>query len=124
MPFTKCSEEPESPPQKHLRRAFGADFSSQFPPVSSFTATLTLDDGEIFQFTAPTDPNYAFFGFISSLPIRDLTFSDGGILRGLVNLHEELIGNIYMVTVIPEPATIALAAIGALLLGWRWRRRC
>ncbi len=97
-------------------RAFGADFSSQFPSVSSFTATLSLDNGETFQFTALTDPNYAFFGFISSTPIRNLIFSDGGILSGPVNLHEELIGNIYMVTVIPEPSSEALLALGAALL--------
>jgi hypothetical protein len=102
--------------------AFGTDFSSKYSLIASFTATLSLDNGETFQFTAPTGPNYAFFGFISSNPIRDLTFSDGGILPGRVNLHEELIGNISMVTVIPEPATIALAAVVALLLGRRCQR--
>ena len=41
-------------------RAFGAEFSSQYNAVPSFTATLSLDNGETFQFTAPTDPNSTF----------------------------------------------------------------
>ena len=102
-------------------RAFGGDFSSYLSSLYlSFTATLSLGNGETFQFTAPTDPNYAFFGFISPTPIRDLTFSDGGLF-GTVGLHEELLGNVYTVTVIPEPAAIVLAGFGAaLLLGWRF----
>jgi hypothetical protein len=55
----------------------------------------------------------------------NVTFSDGGLFPfGTVNLHEELIGNIFAVTVIPEPASIALAGLGAaLLLGWRCLHR-
>ena len=53
----------------------------------------------------------------------DVTFSDGGLF-GTVGLHEELLGNVYMVTVIPEPAAIALAGLGAaLLLGRRFLKR-
>jgi hypothetical protein len=106
-------------------RAFGADFSSSLSHAgfSSFTATVSLNTGETYQFTAPTDPNFAFFGFISPTPIMALTFSDGGLF-GFGNLHEELIGNIVVVTV-PEPGVLGLFALGALFLGWRlsWRRK-
>jgi len=101
-------------------RAFGADFSSQYQGVASFTATLSLDNGETFHFTAPTDPNSTFFGFVSSTPIMNLTFSDGGLLPNTASGHEELIANVFVVTV-PEPAGIVLAGFGAaLLLGWRF----
>ena len=107
-------------------RAFGGDFSSYLSPLySSFTATLSLDNGETFNFTAPTNPNSTFFGFISPTPIMDLTFSDGGLFHPepSVSLHEEMIGNLYMVLEVPAPAAITLAAFGAaLLLGWRWRK--
>jgi hypothetical protein len=104
-------------------RAFGADFSSQYRGVPSFTATMSLDNGETFHFTASTDPNSTFFGFVSPTPIFDLTFSDGGLLPNTASGHEELIANVFVVTV-PEPATLALAGLGAaLLLGWRLRRK-
>ena len=104
-------------------RAFGADFSSSLSDagISSFTATVSLDTGETYQFTAPTDPNFAFFGFISPTPIMALTFSDGGLF-GFGNLHEELIANIVVVTV-PEPGVLGLFALGALFLGWQLRQR-
>jgi len=104
--------------------AFGGNFSSLLSPYySSFTATLSLDNGETLRFTAPTNPNSTFFGFISPIPIRDMTFSDGGLF-GLGHLHEELIGNIYMVTEVPEPGICALLGFGAaLLLSWRLRRK-
>jgi hypothetical protein len=97
-------------------QAFGADFSSalSYAGYSSFTATVSLDTGERFQFTAPTDPNFRFFGFISPTPIMDMTFSDGG-LYGLDHLHEELLGNIVMVTV-PEASTLALLGVGGLFV--------
>lgn len=50
-----------------------------------------------------------------------LTFSDGGLF-GFGNLHEELIGNIVVVTV-PEPGVLGLFALGALFLGWQLRQR-
>jgi hypothetical protein len=103
-------------------RAFGADFSSYLSPsYSSFTATLSLDDGETFSFTAPTNPNSTFFGFISPTPIMDLTFSDGGLF-GFGNLHEEFIGNIIVVTV-PEPFPSALFGMGGLLIAARMLQR-
>lgn len=116
------SESPLSIRFANGARAFGADFSSSLSVAgfSSFTATVSLDTGETYQFTAPTDPNFAFFGFISPTPIMALTFSDGGLF-GFGNLHEELIGNIVVVTV-PEPSTLALLALGGLLLVARTRR--
>ena len=105
-------------------RAFGADFSSQYNAVPSFTATLSLDNGETFQFTAPTDPNSTFFGFVSPTPIMDITFSDGGLFPSPGIGHQELIGNLYMVMQVPEPAAIAWAGLGAaLLLGWRLHKK-
>jgi hypothetical protein len=97
-------------------RAFGADFSSVLSPLrlSSFTATVSLDTGESFQFTAPTDPNFRFFGFISPTPIIDMTFSDGGLL-GSGHLHEELLGNIAMVTV-PEASSLAFLVWSGFLV--------
>lgn len=95
-------------------RAFGADFSSAFTGISSFTATVSLDTGETFQFTAPTHPNFRFFGFISPTPVRDMVFSDGGLL-GVGHLHEELLGNIVAVTV-PEASTLALLALSGFLV--------
>jgi len=103
-------------------RAFGADFSSSLSPYySSFTATVSLDSGESFQFTAPTDPNFRFFGFISPTPIRDMTFSDGGLLSPF-NFHEELLGNVTVVTV-PEPSSLALLGCGGILVAGILLRR-
>jgi hypothetical protein len=98
--------------------AFGADFSSYLPPQhSSFTATLSLDNGEAFNFTAPGTPGSQFFGFISPSPIMDLTFSDGGIFRsGQGSFHEELIGNMDMVLQVPEPGSLAFLLLGLPLL--------
>jgi hypothetical protein len=102
--------------------SFGGDFSSFLAPYySSFTATLSLDNGEILTFTAPTNPNSAFFGFISPTPIRSLTYSDGGLFPP-IGLHQEMIGNLFIVQV-PEPHTLGMLALGASLLGWRWRRK-
>ncbi len=104
-------------------RAFGADFSSFLSEAgySSFTATVSLSNGEVFNFTAPTNPDSQFFGFISPTPITHLTFSDGGLF-GFGNLHEELIGNIVVVTV-PEPRVLGLFALGAMLFGRTLLRR-
>jgi len=104
-------------------QAFGGDFSSYLSPYySSFTAILSLDSGEVLNFTAPTNPNSTFFGFISPTPIKNLTFSDGGIFPNPNIGHQELIGNLYVVTV-PEPQTLGLFALGALLLGSRWCKK-
>ena len=46
-----------------------------------------------------------------------MTFSDGGLAQ--LGDHEELIGNLYMVLEIPEPAGVALLALGAAALLWR-----
>ncbi|MBE0544114.1 MAG: PEP-CTERM sorting domain-containing protein, partial [Verrucomicrobia bacterium] len=105
-------------------RAFGADFSSQLSPYySSFTASLSLDSGEVLTFTASTDPNSTFFGFISPTPIKNLTFSDGGLFPSPNIGHQELIGNLYVVMEVPEPSVLSLFAFSALLLGWRLSRR-
>lgn len=101
--------------------AFGADFASLLTPFySSFLATVTLDNGDMFTFTAPADPNFTFFGFVTQQPFSSLTFSDGGLIG--TGLHEEILDNITVVTV-PEPSTIGLFVLGALLLGWRIFRR-
>ncbi len=101
-------------------RAFGADFSSLLSEAgyTSFTATVSLSNGEVFNFTAPTNPDSQFLGFISPTPITHLTFSDGGLF-GFGNLHEELIANIVVVTV-PEPGVSGLFALGALFFRRRW----
>lgn len=105
--------------------AFGADFSSALSShgFSTFTATISLDNGESFQFTAPTDPNFRFFGFISPTPIMEVTFSDGGLL-GLpaFSLHEEALRNITVVTV-PEPCSLALLGCGGVLLAGSMLKR-
>ena len=99
--------------------AFGADFASLLNPFySSFLATVTLDNGNVFTFTAPANPNFTFFGFVTTQPFSSLTFSDGGLIGPY---HEEILDNITVGTV-PEPGVFALSALGALLLGWRWRR--
>jgi len=104
-------------------RLFGADFSSSASDVTpSFTATLSLDNGETFQFPAPTSPGSTFFGFISATPIRDLIFNDGGLV-GATHLHEERIGNIFMVMEIPEPSTVALFGLGGFLFAAHMLRR-
>jgi hypothetical protein len=101
--------------------AFGADFSSYLSSVNSFQATVTLNDGRVFTFTAPAVPNSTFFGFVTTQPFSSLTFSDGGLIGLPPPLHEESLDNITVVTV-PEPGVIALLALGALFLGW-WLRR-
>jgi len=99
--------------------AFGADFSSYLSPFyTSFLASVTLNDGRFFTFTAPADPNFTFFGFVTTQPFSSLTFSDGGLIGPF---HEEILDNITVVHV-PEPGVFALLALGALLLGWRWRK--
>ncbi|MCW5555434.1 MAG: PEP-CTERM sorting domain-containing protein [Verrucomicrobiae bacterium] len=101
--------------------AFGADFASFLSPThTSFTATVSLDNGAVFTFEAPADPDFVFFGFVTAQPFSRLTFSDGGLLFGY--LHEELLDNITVVT-IPEPVTLGLFSLGALVLGWRLRRK-
>lgn len=89
---------------------------------SSFNATLTLDSGEKFTFEASTNPNSTFFGFITSDPIRSLTFSDGEMApSGGYFFHEELMKNITMVMEVPEPGSAALLWIALLgLLFRRW----
>ena len=100
--------------------AFGADFSSWLSPTySSFLATVTLNDGRVFTFTAPADPNFTFFGFVTTQPFSSLTFSDGGLIGPF---HEEILDNVTVVQV-PEPGTWALLALGALLLGCRCRSK-
>lgn len=101
--------------------AFGADLSSYISPAfASFTATVSLDTGETFSFTSPANPHYTFFGFTSDIPVTDLTFSDGGTAFGY---HEELIRDIHMVTVIPEPGSLALLGLGTAVFGYRAARR-
>ncbi len=103
--------------------AFGADFASLLNPVhSTFLATVTLNDGRVFTFTAPADPNFTFWGIVTTRPFSSLTFSDGGLIG--IGLHGEILDNITVVT-IPEPHTLGLLALGALLFGWRrhWTRK-
>ncbi len=97
--------------------AFGADFSSWLSPVySNFLATVTLDNGTVFTFTAAAaDPDSTFFGFVTTQPFSSLTFSDGGLIG--IGLHEEILDNITVVT-IPEPGMVGLFGLGALVLGW------
>lgn len=98
--------------------AFGADFASLLSPTyTSFLATVTLDNGDVFTFTAPADPNFTFFGIVTTQPFSSLTFSDGGLVG--TGLHEEILDNITVVTV-PEPGLFALFALGALFFGRRW----
>ncbi len=106
-------------------RAFGGEFSSFLSPYySSFTARLSLDTGEVLTFTAATNPNSTFFGFISPTPIRSFTYSDGGLFPSPNISHQEMVGNLYLVTV-PEPHALGLFALGTLLLGWQlvWKRK-
>lgn len=61
--------------------AFGADFASFISPVySTFLATVTLNDGRVFTFSAPADPNFTFWGIVTTQPFSTLTFSDGGLI--------------------------------------------
>lgn len=106
-------------------RAFGANWGSgsgeQFP---SFTATLTLDSGETFSFGSPTNPDSTFFGFIVDRPIMSLTFSDGAqFVSGGFHFHGELLKDIYMVAMVPEPGAVSLFAIGWAVLFVRRRLR-
>jgi len=99
-------------------RAFGADFASLISPgYSNFLATVMFDNGDVFTFTAPADPNSVFFGFVTTQPFSRMTFSDGGLIFGY--LHEEIFDNITVVTV-PEPNQLGVFALGALLVGWRF----
>ncbi len=102
--------------------AFGADFSSLLFPynTSNFTATIKVQGGDTFSFSATPGPGSTFFGFLEKGPFTDLTFSDGGAFGirqgtdGLPNgtYHEELIGNPYMVVGVPEPRVISLLLLG------------
>jgi hypothetical protein len=99
--------------------AFGADFSSYLSPFyTSFLATVTLNDGRAFTFTAPADPNFTFWGIVTTQPFSSLTFSDGGIAGTPPPLHEEILDNITVVRV-SEPGVFALLALGVLFLGSR-----
>lgn len=99
--------------------AFGADFASWLNPVhSTFLATVTLNDGRVFTFTAPADPNFTFWGIVTTQPFSSVTFSDGGLIG--IGLHEEILDNITVVT-IPEPGMVGLFGLGALFLGCQLR---
>ncbi len=104
--------------------AFGADFSSNLSPyLSNFTATVALDTGQQFTFTAQANPYSTFFGFISPTPVRELTFSDGAVgpIGNGFYAHEEQIGDIFTITQVPEPSGLALLAVGGLALLWAAR---
>ncbi len=108
-----------------LSRAFGAEFGSLLSPTySSFTATVSLDNGEVFTFTAPANPNRAFFGFVTTQSFSKLTFSDGALVGVPVPLHEEILDNITAIVVVPEPSVTVLCLLaGGLICLCRVLRR-
>ncbi|MCL4789857.1 MAG: PEP-CTERM sorting domain-containing protein [Verrucomicrobia bacterium] len=104
--------------------AFGADFSGGIEPDASYNATLTVNlvggGSYVHNFSGP-GWLWTFFGVTYSQPISSLVYDDGGPSTPFA-LHEETLDNVTFGNVIPEPGIFAFFALGALLLGWRWRR--
>jgi hypothetical protein len=89
-------------------RALGAYLSSDTSGISSnFTATVTVNRTEQFVFEAKTVPQSTFFGFVSTTPITNLTFSDGHAFLGQ---SEEQIASVFMIAdSVPAPRLMILA---------------
>lgn len=99
--------------------AFGADFSSLLWPynTSNFTATINIQGGGSYSFSAAPGPGRTFFGIIETNAFSDLTFSDGGafgIRQGTDGFpfgtyHEELVSDAYVVRFVPPLVPIVLS---------------
>ncbi|MEJ0090753.1 MAG: hypothetical protein WDM80_13545 [Limisphaerales bacterium] len=98
--------------------AFGADFSSLLYPynTSNFTATISIQGGSNYTFSAEPGPGKTFFGIVETNTFSDLTFSDGGafgIRQGtsgpLGTYHEELVADAYAVQFVPPLVPIVLS---------------
>jgi len=91
-------------------KAFGATFSSFIPETySNFTGTVTTDLGDTFTFRSGPNPAFAFFGLTSTNSFYSLTYSDGAVFYPL---HEELVGDIYLVLNPPPELQISFEAVG------------
>ena len=100
--------------------AFGAAFSGGFFQNTSYNATLTVNmvGGQAYAYNfSGTQGFWTFFGVSFPQPIASLIYDDGGPFPGFS--HEEKLDNVTFGT-IPEPSSIALLALGGLLLGWRF----
>jgi hypothetical protein len=83
--------------------------------------TVTLSTGESFTLTTPLNPgsDTGFVGFVSDTPITSVTFSNDGVgfdLLQVDNSSTRAVGA-------PEPAPLALMAMGLLCLAVLARRR-
>jgi hypothetical protein len=100
--------------------AFGADFSGGIQPNLSFNATLTVNlvggASYDYNFSGPRS-SWTFFGVSFPQPIANIVYNDGAL-----SLHEEMLDNVTF-GVIPEPSTLGLFGLGALLLGRRLNRK-
>jgi hypothetical protein len=81
--------------------------------------TVTLNTGDSFQLSTPANPGSgtAFVGFVSDTPITTVTFSDNGQGFDLLKVDESPARGA------PEPAPLALMAVGLLSLAMLGRRR-
>jgi hypothetical protein len=95
---------------------FIANISDVFQPVS---VTLTLNDGTTVSYLPPGVAG-AFRGFTSTVPIASLTMSAPPLTGQFYNS----VDNLVVGSMIPEPGTTAMMALGLLgLLGVARRRR-
>lgn len=82
--------------------------------------TVTLSTGEVFSLSTPPVPGVdtGFVGFVSNTPITSVTFSDDGdfALLQVDKSSPRAVGA-------PEPAPVALMAVGLLSLAMLGRRR-
>ena len=107
--------------------AFGADFFANRMvgvgspyPAPSVLATISIQEGAIYQFTTQTSPNSTFWGFTSDVPITGITYDTG--IVGYYGTHAESIDNVSF-EVTPEPSTAALTALGLGVLAIRQHHR-
>jgi hypothetical protein len=105
--------------------AIGADFGLQTGnTATSFQLQLTLSNSDILVINlaaSNSSPILSFFGFTSDVPITSIAMKVTSVNNGNGSL---VVDNFtFGQAAVPEPGTIALVAVGAMVVGARFIRR-